>query len=206
MALMTTYVQMTGQLSAFFNALREGQAPDKFTREYLKDLGFTSSNHHPLIPMLKGLGFLTSDGTPTPRYRDYLDKSQSRAVLASAVREAYSDIFTIKAKPAKSDRDIIEGKFRSALNISEKLAKLCANTFFALVELCDPDVLYGTKPAETKSAETKEQPAEKAKDIKRESTREGLSMHYNIQIHLPATKDIEVYNSIFKSLKEHLID
>ena len=31
------------------------------------------------------------------------------------------------------------------------------------------------------------------------------SLHYNIQIHLPATKDIEVYNSIFKSLKEHLL-
>jgi acetoin utilization deacetylase AcuC-like enzyme len=31
-------------------------------------------------------------------------------------------------------------------------------------------------------------------------------LHYNIQIHLPATKDAEVYNAIFKSLKEHLID
>jgi hypothetical protein len=34
----------------------------------------------------------------------------------------------------------------------------------------------------------------------------GASLHYNIQIHLPATKDIEVLNAIFKSLKEHLID
>ena len=34
----------------------------------------------------------------------------------------------------------------------------------------------------------------------------GLGLHYNIQIHLPATKDIEVYNAIFKSLKEHLIE
>jgi hypothetical protein len=35
----------------------------------------------------------------------------------------------------------------------------------------------------------------------------GVSgLHYNIQIHLPATKDIEVYNSIFKSLKEHLFE
>jgi hypothetical protein len=30
-------------------------------------------------------------------------------------------------------------------------------------------------------------------------------LHYNIQIHLPATKDIEVFNAIFKSLKEHLL-
>ena len=29
--------------------------------------------------------------------------------------------------------------------------------------------------------------------------------HYNIQIHLPATNDISVYNAIFKSLKENLM-
>jgi len=30
-------------------------------------------------------------------------------------------------------------------------------------------------------------------------------LHYNIEIHLPATKDVEVYNAIFKSLREHII-
>ena len=30
-------------------------------------------------------------------------------------------------------------------------------------------------------------------------------MHYNIQIHLPETRDITVYDAIFKSLKEHLL-
>jgi len=31
------------------------------------------------------------------------------------------------------------------------------------------------------------------------------NLRYNIEVHLPATKDIDVYNAIFKSLKEHLI-
>ena len=34
----------------------------------------------------------------------------------------------------------------------------------------------------------------------------GTHLHYNIQIHLPATKDVEVFNAIFKSLKEHLLE
>ncbi len=35
----------------------------------------------------------------------------------------------------------------------------------------------------------------------------GLSteFHYTIQIHLPASKEIEAYNAIFKSLREHLL-
>ncbi len=31
-------------------------------------------------------------------------------------------------------------------------------------------------------------------------------LHYNIQIHLPATKDVEVYNAIFKALREHVFN
>jgi hypothetical protein len=34
----------------------------------------------------------------------------------------------------------------------------------------------------------------------------GPALHYNIQIHLPSTKDVEVFNAIFKSLREHLLD
>lgn len=33
----------------------------------------------------------------------------------------------------------------------------------------------------------------------------NLGFHYNIQIHLPATTDISVYNAIFKSLKDNLL-
>jgi hypothetical protein len=37
-----------------------------------------------------------------------------------------------------------------------------------------------------------------------EALRRRSEYHYNIQIHLPATTDVTVYNAIFKSLKEHL--
>jgi len=31
-------------------------------------------------------------------------------------------------------------------------------------------------------------------------------LHYNIEIHLPATKDIEVFNAIFHALRENLLE
>ena len=58
MALLNQSVQVYGQIPSLLETLRAGQAPDKFTREFLKDLGFKSSNHHAFIPLLKGLGFL----------------------------------------------------------------------------------------------------------------------------------------------------
>ena len=81
MALINRPTQVHQQLPKFFNTLREGTAPDKFTQQYLVDIGFGSSNYRVLIPLLKDLGFLTADGSPTERYKSYLDSSRSRTVL-----------------------------------------------------------------------------------------------------------------------------
>lgn len=204
MALTNAYVQVYGQLPELFQKMSEGAAPDKFTTQHLKDWGYTSSNYRAVIPLLKALGFLSADGTPTSRYLEYRNTAQSRRIMADGMRDAYGDLFTIKSKPTPSDRELIEGKFKSTHNATPNTAKLMAATFYALLDLAD----FSQKPAQ--KVETK--PAEPDSTIvapPNESTSKGHnrpSLHYNIQIHLPATKDIEVFNAIFKSLKEHLLD
>src|SRR5262245_5177594 len=119
MALTNAYVQTLGQVPEFFQAIADGQAPEQFTVQHLKDLGFTSSNNRPFIPLLKALGFLSAEGTPTARYHEYRDESRSRQVLGQAIRETYGDLFLIKANPTDADRPLIEGKFKSAHNTTE---------------------------------------------------------------------------------------
>jgi Family of unknown function (DUF5343) len=205
MALLNQSVQVYGQLPKILEAMREGQAPSKFTRQFLKDLGFASSNHHALIPLLKGLGFLSADGAPTHRYKDFLDKTKWKKVLAEAIREAYSDIFVLKAKPTKEDKDLIAGKYKSTFNVSDTAADRAAATFLSLLSLADEGALYGSEsPKATSPSVTA--PVE-ALPIEYRGSGAGLSvngLHYNIQIHLPATKDVEVYNAIFKSLRVNL--
>ncbi|SRR6266446_3092643 len=204
MALTDSYVQMYGQLPEFFRRIAEGQAPESFTRQYLKDLGFTSSNFRAVIPLLKQLNFLSPDGAPTSRYHEYRNPARSKQIMAEAIREAYGDLFTIKANPTDADRQLIEGKFRSVHNATANTAKLMASTFYALLDLAD---LSGYTSAETKKEEKKpEPPPPKPAPETTPSVHGHPSLHYNIQIHLPATKDVEVYNAIFKSLKEHLLE
>jgi hypothetical protein len=65
------------------------------------------------------------------------------------------------------------------------------NTFFSLLEISDlsnsfnPD--FGAVSNEFYSSESIEP-----------------KFRYNIELHLPSTNDKEIYNLIFKSLKEHL--
>jgi hypothetical protein len=205
-ALTNAYVLPINRIPDMFQRIRDGQAPERFTHQLLKDWGFSSTNDRAFIPLLKALGFLTADGKPTTRYLEYRDHSRSKALLGEALREAYGDLFLIKENPTPSDRASIEGKFKSFHNASDNVAGLMAKTFFALLPLAD----LGAKSARA-STEKVPAPERPMPDGEAATTSHGkglrpAGLHYNIQIHLPATKDVEVYNAIFKSLREHLFE
>ncbi|WP_353119647.1 DUF5343 domain-containing protein [Nitratidesulfovibrio sp.] len=208
MALTNAYVQVYGQLPELFTRISEGAAPDKFTNQHLKDWGYNSSNYRAVIPLLKALGFLSADGSPTSRYHEYRNTAQSKRIMADALKEAYGDLFTIKQTPKATDRELIEGKFKSTHNTSPHTAKLMASTFYALLDLADLSPTSDKKHDNTQIPHEESSTKSTSITTTDQSTRQHTrpSLHYNIQIHLPATKDIEVFNAIFKSLKEHLID
>ncbi|MGC5798842.1 DUF5343 domain-containing protein [Sphingomonas sp. NFX23] len=205
MALSSSWVQAANRIPDLFSKTRDGQAPSQVTTQLLKDWGFASSNDRAFIPLLKSLGFLTATGQPTQRYHEYRDHSRSQAVMNDALKEAYGDIFLIKSHPTKSDQVAITGKFESYHNVSDDVSQRMSKTFFALLSLAD---LSAEAPRKDVAAEAeplkKRDAAAPAKVSPSSVLLSGL--HYNVQIHLPATKDVEVYNAIFKSLKEHFVE
>lgn len=205
MALANAYVLPTNRIPDIFTKIRDGQAPERFSQQLLKDWGFSSTNDRAFIPLLKAIGFLTADGKPTQRYNDYRDHSRSKQVMGQALRDAYGDIFLIKEHPTAADRTAIEGKFKSFHNASDHVAGLMTKTFLGLSQLADLSAKPGTPPVGAAKANKEEEPEEERPPyIPPLKSTPGL--HYNIQIHLPATKDVEVYNAIFKSLREHLLE
>ena len=209
MSLASAYTNNVGRIPELFSRIRDGQAPEQFTLQLLKDWGFGSSNDRPFLPLLKALGFLSPDGKPTALYHDYRDHSRSKAVMARALRDSYSDIFLIKANPTASDKEAIQGKFKSFHNASDNVASLMAKTFLALLGLADlstsPPAAASPKEVEPKKGKASAQ-QQNDTPSKENPIVHPPGLHYNIQIHLPATKDVEVYNAIFKSLKDHLFE
>ena len=208
MALTNAYTIAVGRIPELFNKVRDGQAPEQLTTQLLKDWGFTSSNDRAFLPLLKALGFLSPDGKPTTLYHEYRDHSRSKVVMAQALRNAYEDIFLIKEHPTDSDRSSIQGKFKSYHNVSDHVSGLMTRTFYELLKLSDLSATASKKKKEKEKEVEKAADSENS-DPRREPDRPAIhpsGLHYNIQIHLPATKDIEVYNAIFKSVKEHLFE
>jgi len=194
---------------SIMEAIVRGTAPKRFTLQHLKDIGFSSSNDRAIIPLLKDLGFLSPDAAPTARYHAYRNSTDSRRIMAEAVRDAYGDLFTISAQPTEQDRPAIQGKFKSTHNTTDRIAQEQTRTFFAFLSLADLDVAATPLPSD--------QPAEPTSDSGGTDENAGvgagapllphnrIQLGYTIQIHLPATTDINVYNAVFKSLKDHLL-
>jgi hypothetical protein len=178
-----------------------GSAPKKFTVAHLKGLGFKSSNDLAVIPLLKDLKFLGPDGTPLQRYHDYRDPSRSKQVLGAALHEAYEDLFQINEQLTDKDREAIKGRFKATHNVEAPVATHQTRTFLVLMSLADTK----SKGEKEKADEETQKPDDESKSKLPLPSKTVGGLHYNIEIHLPATKDIEVFNAIFKSLREHLI-
>ncbi len=207
--LTSRYMTSTKNLPAIMQKIIDGTAPPKFTVAHLRGIGFKSSNDQGILPLLKDLGFLAADGTPTARYHDYRDSSRSKIVMGEALHQAYEEIFHIKEHPTKADRAAIEGRFKSVHNASDRVAEFQAATFLALLDLADLTGGPGMKKQQ-KQADVPEEPTGgKSRSADKAGGLPGgqfSGLRYNIEVHLPATKDVEVYNAIFRSLRENLLD
>ena len=215
MGLPDSYVLKPGSIPAYFEAILNAQPPERFSIRFLVNLEFKSTNDRLIIGVLKDLGFITSDGVPTSRYFQFLDRSQAPRVVAEGVREAYADLFAINTKAHELTTDEVKNKLRTLYAGAKKddLIARIARTFTALCEYAD----FSDPPRQVREAATAEPtsppPTKKAKaapkkvedpDEKKTKSVSLDSLQYHINIVLPESRDQAVYDAIFKSLRDHL--
>lgn len=212
MALPEQYLVTTKNLDGIFNSLLNAQAPTRFTNKFLEQLEFKSTNDRLFIGILKALGFVDSNGVPQERYFKFLDQTQSKQVLAEAIKEAYSDLYTVNVKAHEMSNAEVKNKLKTLTQgtKSEAVLKWMSNTFTSLCKYADFSKQSNQEIVKVKKSEdTNYEDASITADHKmtHELVNKNITteMHYNIQIYLPESRDITVYDAIFKSLKEHLL-
>lgn len=188
------------------------QAPTKFTNKFLEQLEFKTTNDRLFIGILKALGFVDSNGVPQDRYFKFLDQTQSKQVLAEAIKEAYADLYTVNVKAHEMSNTEVKNKLKTLTQGTKSDAVLTwmSNTFTSLCKYADFSKQSNKEIVKIKKHEDTnydEGPNPDEHKMTHELVNKNITteMHYNIQIHLPETRDITVYDAIFKSLKEHLL-
>lgn len=224
MALATSYLFSPKNFGALLEAMRRAQAPERFTIRFLEELGFKGKGDRKAIGVLKDLGFLEESGAPTERYFAFLDESQSGRVLAEAVLEAYDDLFRVNRDAHLMSNQDVFNKLKTLTKgqKSDNVLNRMTSTFATLCALGDFSAVHdgAVQPAQpSPAAEPSSAGGPATTPVRREeqSTPQthsrpvaqgaagGVSLRYDIHVHLPASRDQAVYDAIFRSLKEHLL-
>lgn len=189
--------------------IKEAQTPDRFTQDFLSTkLGFPGGTAKPFIPLAKRLGLLEGDGKPSALYKAFRNHAHSRAAMATAIRKGYSQFYERNEYAHDLDKKKLEGLVVeiTGLEAGHATARAIVGTFEALKSFADfnkPEILKDDEPAPregaAKSSPDIEATAEASSDIK-------LNLAYTINLVLPKTDDVAVFNAIFKSLRENLLN
>ena len=194
------YMISNNKIKQILDRIEVAEKPNKFSYNWLKTLGISSSNDRAIIPLLKRLGFLRDDGTPTEYYDQLKDKTRRFYVLGERVKALYSDLYGIDTSIHSGTEDEIKGAIGRVTRKDAPSVNRYYHTFKKLTTIAK----FGLPPSAQKGeTEREESPSDVSSDAN-EDVKMPPGFHYNIQNHLPATSDISVYNAIFKSLKENL--
>jgi len=203
------YMPSNKNLHDILNAAQHAAVPESFSYEFLRDLGFTSSNDRSIIKVLKYLGMLDAAGRPQKSYQDFVDHTKTKAVLAQRLKAAYDDLYVSHKKAHEKSIEDLKGWFRSKTGKGDAVAYKMAATFKTLASYAD----FTTEPMTASShpeaeAEAPESPASPSASPEEKGGGEAFGREfglvYRLEIHLPDTQNIETYRAIFKAMKEEL--
>lgn len=199
------YMPSVSNLHKILDAILKAGVPEVFNLDFLKDLGFTSSNDRPVIKVLKYLGMLDSSGRPQEPYREFVDHTKAKAVLAGRIRAAFDDLYLSDKDAHTKSAEQLKGWFKTKTGASDSVAKKMATQFKSLASYADFEATAATPPEkppvtpETKPDVKPPSPPPTPPDLK------GLGLVYRLEIHLPDTQNIETFRAIFKALREELM-
>ncbi len=203
------YVMNTSVIPKILAKIREAATPDRFSQDYLGTvLGFPGGNAKPFIPLAKRIGLLNSDGTPTDLYKRFRgSQDESRSAMGTAIRTGYAPLFKRNEYADKLDRRKLEGLITeiTGSESGSSTVKATSGTFEALKQFATfgPQSDVPAQVAEERVSTGVEDAPLAARAAVNDGG--GVRFGYTININLPNTNDIAVFNAIFKSLKEHLL-
>jgi hypothetical protein len=203
------FMNSTGLVTKIFDKMISASQPERFTQDFLKSrLGFDSGSARPFIPLLKRLGFISTDGTPTPLYGKFRNDNERGRAMAAAMKQGYREVFERNEYAHSLDK----GKFRQLIiemtgaESDASMVQAIVGTFFALKAYANFDaterVPEDTKKKDIFVLEKNDDDPPPPPPLRQSG---GLNLSYTINLNLPETSDVEVFNAIFRSLKENLL-
>jgi len=196
------YMPSVKNLHAILDKIQHAAVPEAFGYDFLHDLGFSSSNDRSIVKLFKYLGFLDPSSRPQASYRDFVDHTKTKIVLAERLRSAFDDLYVSNKKAQEMTVDQLKGWFKSKTGKGDSVAIKIATTFKSLADYADFSTVLPKEHPKIKEPEKLPLAKEERKLILEEH---GLGLVYRFEIHLPDTQNIDTFRAIFRAMREELM-
>ena len=202
------YMASVKNVSAILSKMQNAGVPDAFGYDFLRDLGFTSSNDRSAIKVLKYLGMLDASGKPLAPYREFINHTKSKFVLADRLRTAYDDLYLTDKNAHDKTTEALKGWFKSKTGNGDAVATKIASTFKAFAAFADFSRATPLPTEDEPEAKGEPSPLEQESKAKQKSfiNKLDLGLVYRLEIHLPDTANVETYRAIFRALREEMME
>lgn len=198
------YTSSPGVFRRVVEQIPTSEKPSVFTTDFLGTvMGATGGAARPIIPILKATGLLSQTGTPTELYAQFQTENGRAHAALQALRNGYGEIFRRNQYAHKVDEANLADIIVAITGLPKKdtIVRYILNTFQVFQSFAKV-----AREENKKSEATDTKPAaEPAVNAVERNGVSGLNLVYNINIVLPETTNVEVYNAIFRSLKGNLL-
>jgi hypothetical protein len=197
------YMNAPGTLTRALQQIKAAATPDRFTYDYMENtLGLKGGSARPVVPFLKRTGFIASDGSPTDLYKRFRNPSETGPAAAEALRTGYRVLFDMNEKANELSDESLKGLVVQATGLERDspTVRAIVGSFKVLKGLATFSPVSPPTPTESQ-----QEILIPIREGHQEDSEIGLNLSYTINLNLPATTDVSVFNAIFKSLKENLL-
>ncbi|MGY8677103.1 DUF5343 domain-containing protein [Bradyrhizobium sp. UFLA05-153] len=201
------YVTATGNVEKALLGIKAAATPESVTQDFVKTiLKIPGGSGNQMAAFLKKIGFVKVDGSPSEIYTRFRNSSSMGDAAADALKVGYAPLSTrneywYALDDAKLRGLIIEetGEESNSATVGYILGSIKGLRKFAT---------FDKKSNEPSKVEVNELPPALPAALPPNPNAQsvGLRLGYTINLNLPATADVAVFNAIFKSLKEHLLE
>jgi hypothetical protein len=204
MASKLPYLTSPGTIETALKRVKVAATPPTFNNDFVHAvLQIKGGTGKTVAPFFKKLGLVSDAGVPTALYQKLRNPSTAGAALAQATKHAYKPLFDVNEYAHKlSDKDL-KGLILQVTGLEEgnRTTDLIYQTFTKLKK--------GSSFEVSVSAEEKPAPTEgngrSIPNSEHEKPLRELRIGYTINLNLPATANIEVFDAIFQSLRKNLL-
>lgn len=209
MASALPYLASPGSIKNALDKIRVAATPDRVTGDFVTTkLQIKGGTGAAVGPFLKRIGFVGSDGAPTELYKRFRNPSTAGVAVAEAIKLGYKPL-------GQANEYFYDLNDKELLALIVQVTGVAADNAVAKLTLSTLKMLKGYADFEAKQG----QPAAQDTGVKEEEAdtdeRRGdggrklalkMGLSYTINLNLPATSDQAVFNAIFRSLRDHLLE